>query len=94
MAWRYTFDGGPEKSLPCEATHYSLAAMAAFSRENLRLFPTIIVPGIEPYKGHVLRLWDDLLVPDYGPYQYGIGFNQCGGLTICTVAHCTVTQEA
>lgn len=83
--WRYTFDGGPEKDLECSSTLYSLAAMAAFSREDVQKFPTINIPGFEPYHGHILTLWDPGLLPDYGPYKYGIGYNQCGGLTIIPI---------
>ncbi len=85
MAWRYTFDGGPENDLDCESGLYAIAAMAAFSREGVKMFPEIRVPGFEPYTGHVLTLWDTDLLPDYGPYEYGIGFNQCGGLTISSL---------
>ena len=83
--WRYTFDGGPEKDLDCTSTLYALAAMAAFSREDVHRFPMINVPGFEPYSGHVLTLWDPGLLPDHGPCQYGIGYNQCGGLTITSL---------
>ena len=86
MGWRYSFDGGPEKDLACSSTLYACAAMAAFSAEDVTLFPTINVPGFEPYQGHKLRLWDPDLLPDYGPYFYGIGYNQCGGLTIVVLA--------
>lgn len=82
MAWRYTFDGGPEKPLECASTLYALAAMAAFAREEVTKMPTIKVPGKSPYKGHVLSLWDDKLVDYYPAHRYGIGFNQCGGITI------------
>ena len=82
MPWRYSFDGGPEKDLNCDSTLYALAAMAAFSAEAVTMFPTMNVPSFEPYRGHVLKLWDPELLPDYGPYHYGIGYNQCGGLTI------------
>lgn len=85
MAWKYKFDGGPEKNLDCTSSLYAVAVMAAFSKEDLNLFPTINVPGFEPYQGHILIIWDDELLPDYGPYRYGIGYNQCGGLTITTV---------
>lgn len=87
MPWRYSFDGGPEKDLDCTSTLYALAAMAAFSREDVHKFPTINVPGFEPYQGHVLKLWDPGLLPDYGPYFYGIGYNQCGGLTIASLSN-------
>lgn len=82
MAWRYTFDDGPEKPLDITSTLYALAAMAAFSREDVKQFPTINVPGFEPYQGHILTLWDDELLPVNGKYLYGIGYNQCGSLTI------------
>lgn len=85
MPWRYSFDGGPEKDLACDSSLYARAAMAAFSREEVTLFPTINVPGFEPYRGHQLKLWDPALLPDYGPYFYGIGYNQCGGLTITSL---------
>jgi hypothetical protein len=88
MGWRYTFDDGPEKALPDDVIVgiYQLAAMAAFSREKVERLPPINVPGIEPYSGHVLKLWVPRLVTaGYGPYAYGIGLNQCGGLTITDI---------
>ena len=85
MAWRYTFDGGPEKTVGVSSTLYQVAAMAAFARENLTLFPEVR-QGINPYLGHVLKLWDDRLVPEYGPYFYGIGFNDCVSLQIVSLS--------
>lgn len=86
MAWRYKFDDGPEKPLACESTLYAVAAMSAFGQEKIEKMPTITSPGIFPYEGHVLTLWDDRLVPTYGPYKYGIGFNECGSLIVPIVA--------
>lgn len=83
MAWRYKFDDGPTKEFDAPSTIYTVAAMAAFARESVTQLPTINVPGVEPYQGHVVTIWDDELAPEYGPYRYGIGINQCGGLTIC-----------
>lgn len=85
MAWRYTFDGGPEKGLDCKASQYCLAAMAAFANETIEKLPTIKGPGTFPYDGHVLVIWNDKLIPEYGPYHYGIGLNECVSLTIVTL---------
>ena len=82
MAWRYTFDDGPERDLPVATTLYSVAAMSAFAREEIRLLPMIVSPGIEPYDGHVVTLWDDELLPTYRPTMYGLAYNQCGTLTL------------
>ena len=81
MAWRYTFDGGPEKGIDTDHGHYQVVAMLAFARETLTRFPN--VPRVSaPYGGHVLVLWDDKLVPEYGPCRYGLGYNECVNLQI------------
>lgn len=85
MSWRYTFDDGPERDLDCPFSEYMLAAMVAFSRENVQKMPMINVPSRRDdgkYDGHVLKIWDDKLLPEYGPSYYGIGYNQCVSLTI------------
>ena len=84
MAWRYTFDSGPEKPLTCKASLYVLAAMYAFGQELVEKLPTVKM-GIHDYDGHTLTIWDDKLVPEYGPYQYGIGLNEAQSLTIVTL---------
>jgi hypothetical protein len=85
MAWRYTFETGPEKPLKCKVTIYVIAAMRAFAQENIEKLP-LVKMGIHPYDGHVLTLWDDKLVPEYGPYRYGIGLNEAGSLTIVNIS--------
>lgn len=85
MAWRYKFDGGPEKSVASPSGLYVLAAMRAFSQEAVEKLPTITM-GSHPYDGHVLKLWDDKLIPDYGPYHYGIGLNEAQSLIIVNLA--------
>ncbi len=84
MAWRYTFDDGPEKGLECVSSLYMVAAMTAFAVEgvtNLHTEP----PGdalIKPYAGHVVKLWDDQLVNDYPPTLYGCCIDQFSNLKI------------
>lgn len=86
MAWRYKFDDGPEKPLEIKSTLYCVAAMAALSREDINLLPDHPAEfGIHPYKGHKLELWDDELLPDYGPYFYGLGMIK-GHLSIITLS--------
>ena len=85
MTWRYTFDDGPEKALDCPYSQYTLAAMRAFACEWITKMPDVKSPGIEPYDGHVLKLWDEDLIPTYGPYRYGVGYNECGSLVIVNV---------
>lgn len=81
MAWKYTFDGGPEKGVECASGLYALAALRAFAQENIEKLPAVKM-GVHDYDGHVLVLWDDKLVPHYGPYKYGIGWNEAVSLTI------------
>ena len=68
--------------------------MAAFARECGRLtkWPVVKV-GLHSYDGHVVRLWDDRLVPEYGPYDYGIGHNECGNVIIVSVSDGRRTQQ-
>jgi hypothetical protein len=83
MAWRYTFDDGPEKAIDVSTTLYMLAAMQAFAREavtDLHCLPP--GGGLNPYKGHVLKLWDDKLLPQYPPTLYGIALDQYSDLKI------------
>lgn len=81
MAWRYKFDGGPEKALDFKSSLYVMAALRAFSQEDVRHMPTIR-PGVAEYTGHTLELWDDELVDVYPASIYGIGFNECGSATM------------
>jgi hypothetical protein len=81
MAWRYTFDGGEEKSFDCASSLYVLAAMAAFAAETVDRLPEVS-GGIHLYDGHVVVLWNDSVAPEYGPYKFGIGLNQYGSITI------------
>jgi hypothetical protein len=82
LAWRYTFDGGPEQELDASSI-YQVAAMAAFSREAITRLPNVPPgPGIKSYDGHVITLWDDLLVDLYPPSLYGLGFDEFGCLKI------------
>lgn len=75
--FRYTFDGGEEKDLRFHCGEYRLAALAAFGREAVERLP-IIGLGASPYTGHVLKIWSPSVMPEYGPYFYGIGQNECG----------------
>ena len=91
--FHYKFDGGPERQVSCAATTYDAGALAAFGRERVTKFPKVEVPGISEYDGHVLEIWSPRVLPDYGPYLYGIGYNQCGSITITSVSR-TENEEA
>lgn len=81
MAWRYTFDGGEEKAVECSSGLYAIAALRAFAQEAVEKMPAVRM-GSHAYDGHVIVLWDDKLVPHYGPYRYGIGWNEAMSLII------------
>ena len=87
MAWRYTFDGGPEKPLDASSI-YQIAAMKAFTQEDITLLPILGGAGIKPYDGHVLKLWDDDLVDSYPPSLYGLGWAEYGCLQIAMLGKC------
>lgn len=84
MAFRYTFDDGPEKTLKTVFTMYALAAMAAFAKEKVEKLPSVQF-GTHAYDGHVLKIWSPDLVPEYGPYHYGIGLNEAQSIVIVTL---------
>lgn len=89
MAWRYTFDGGAEKPLEASSL-YQVAAMTAFTREELTRIPNVLPGyGIKPYDGHVVKLWDTELVDLYPPSLYGLGCDECGGLKILLLGKAT-----
>lgn len=88
MAWRYKFDGGDEQSLPCTSTLYQVAAMAAFAREEIVRLPEITT-GVHAYDGHTIELWDRDMVEYDPPSLYGIGFNECGSLQLCSLTMAT-----
>ncbi len=90
MAWRYTFDGGPEKTLDTEQSLYDVVAMLAFAAEDIKRFP-YVSQGVGRYEGHVLVLWNDELVPEYGPYRYGLAFNEAVHLQIVSLIEKTET---
>lgn len=79
--WRYTFDDGPEKPLEASSL-YSVAAMAAFAKEDIQRIPQSDGHFLSTYDGHVLVLWDDQLRDLYGVTYYGLAWNECGSLTI------------
>ena len=85
MAWKYHFDDGPEKSLECADSLYQIAAMAAFSQEQIKKLPDLTVSDSKKYTGHVLKIWNSDVSGEFGPYLYGIGLNESGGLTIITL---------
>jgi hypothetical protein len=64
---------------------HATGALLAFARERLSRFPSIDTRASAPYDGHVLVLWDDKLAPEYGPYRYGLAFNECVHLQIITL---------
>lgn len=86
MAWRYTFDDGPEKDLKCASSRYLVAAMTAFANEgvtDLHVEP----PGmVKDYRGHVVKLWDTELVDDYPPTLYGLTLDEFSNLKIVGIA--------
>lgn len=84
--FRYTFDGGAEKTVNCHASQYRLAALYAFAKERIERLPEVRM-GSHDYDGHILKIWIEDLVPDYGPYFYGIGSNEAGSIVIVTLAH-------
>jgi hypothetical protein len=85
MGWRYKFDGGPEKAVDCASGLYVLAALKAFAQEPVEKLPTIKM-GVHGYDGHMLTLWSTEVVPEYGPYNYGIGLNEAQSLLIVNLA--------
>lgn len=83
--WHYRFDGGPEKTVSTPSGLYQTGVMAAFAQEDVKKLPTLRCPSVNaPYDGHVLEIWVPDLLPDHGPYFYGIGVNPCGALTVGT----------
>lgn len=86
MAWRYTFDGGEEKPLEASSL-YQVAAMTAFTRENITNIPQVEGRGVRPYDGHVLKLWDTELVDMYPPTLYGLAWDEYGCLKICILTN-------
>lgn len=84
MAWRYTFDGGEEKPLEASSL-YQVAAMTAFTREQLTNIPQLEAgPRWKVnYGGHVVKLWDDKLVDAYPATHYGLAWDEYGCLKIC-----------
>lgn len=90
MAWRYTFDDGPEKPLDNPTTLYSVAAMAAFAAEEIRFLHTLKEGfGINDYEGHIVKLWDTELADLYSPSIFGLAYNVCGTLTLPTLGKAT-----
>ena len=84
MAWRYTFDGGPEKGFETDHSQYEVVALLIFASEPLSRFPNLAREG-GPYDGHVLVLWSDRLIPEYGPYRYGLGYDEYAHLQITSL---------
>lgn len=93
MAWRYTFDDGPEKDLACKSSLYMVAAMTAFAVEGVTDLHTEPVSGaIKDYRGHVVTLWDTDLVDQYPATRYGLCMDQFSNLKVVGIVRLAAKQ--